>query len=55
MTQAPIALVAALRETSVVFARHHGGVLSGGASTRLRVASIVTVAAGAVADKDLLV
>jgi len=51
MTQAPIALVAALRETSVVFAAIMAAFFLAEPVTRLRVVSIVTVAAGAVAIK----
>jgi drug/metabolite transporter (DMT)-like permease len=51
MTQAPIALVAALRETSVVFAAIMAALFLAEPVTRLRVVSIVTVAAGAVAIK----
>jgi drug/metabolite transporter (DMT)-like permease len=51
MTQAPIALVAALRETSVVFAAIMAAFFLAEPVTRLRVASIMTVATGAVAIK----
>ena len=51
MTQAPIALVAALRETSVVFAAIIAAVFLKEPVTRLRYASAVTVCAGAVAMK----
>jgi drug/metabolite transporter (DMT)-like permease len=51
MTQAPIALVAALRETSVVFGAILAALFLAEPVTRLRVLSIVTVAAGAVAIK----
>ena len=51
MTQAPIALVAALRETSVVFAAIMAAFFLAEPVTRLRVASIMTVTAGAVAIK----
>jgi len=51
MTQAPIALVAALRETSVVFAAIMAALFLAEPVTRLRALSIVTVAAGAVAIK----
>jgi drug/metabolite transporter (DMT)-like permease len=51
MTQAPIALVAALRETSVVFAVIMAAFFLAEPVTRLRVVSIVIVAAGAVAIK----
>ena len=51
MTRAPIALVAALRETSVVFAAVIAVYFLKEPMTRLRVASIVTVCAGAVAVK----
>lgn len=49
MTQAPIALVAALRETSVVFGMLLAGWLLREHLSRLRVVSVLTVAAGAVA------
>lgn len=51
MTQAPIALVAALRETSVIFAAIMAALFLAEPVTRLRVVSIITVAAGAVAIK----
>lgn len=51
MTQAPIALVAALRETSVVFAAIMAALFLAEPVTRLRAVSIITVAAGAVAIK----
>ena len=51
MTRAPIALVAALRETSVVFAAIIAASFLKEPITRLRYASIVTVSAGAVAIK----
>jgi len=51
MTHAPIALVAALRETSVMFAAIMAAFFLAEPVTRLRVASIITVAAGAVAIK----
>jgi drug/metabolite transporter (DMT)-like permease len=51
MTQAPIALVAALRETSVVFAAIMAALFLAEPVTRLRAVSIVTVVAGAVAIK----
>jgi len=51
MTQAPIALVAALRETSVVFAAIMAALFLTEPVTRLRAVSIMTVAAGAVAIK----
>jgi len=51
MTQAPIALVAALRETSVVFAAIMAAFFLAEPVTRLRVVSIITVAAGAAAIK----
>ena len=51
MTQAPIALVAALRETSVVFAAIMAALFLAEPVTRLRAVSIMTVAAGAVAIK----
>ncbi|MES2561395.1 MAG: EamA family transporter [Pseudomonadota bacterium] len=53
MTRAPIALVAALRETSVVFAAIIAAVFLKEPITRLRYASIFTVSAGAVAIKIL--
>ena len=49
MTRAPIALVAALRETSVVFAAIIAASFLKEPITRLRYASIITVSAGAVA------
>jgi drug/metabolite transporter (DMT)-like permease len=49
MTRAPIALVAALRETSVVFGMLLAGWLLREHLSRLRIVSILTVAAGAVA------
>lgn len=51
MTRAPIALVAALRETSVVFAAIIAAYFLREPITRLRYASILTVSAGAVAIK----
>lgn len=51
MTRAPIALVAALRETSVVFAAIIAAAFLKEPITRLRYASIITVCAGAVAIK----
>jgi drug/metabolite transporter (DMT)-like permease len=51
MTRAPIALVAALRETSVVFAAIIAATLLKEPITRIRYISIVTVCAGAVAIK----
>ena len=51
MTHAPIALVAALRETSVVFAAIMAALFLAEPVTRLRIASILAVAAGAVAIK----
>ncbi len=51
MTQAPIALVAALRETSVVFAAIIAASLLKEPITRLRYASIVTVTVGAITMK----
>jgi drug/metabolite transporter (DMT)-like permease len=51
MTQAPIALVAALRETSVVFAAIMAALFLAEPVTRLRAVSIIIVAAGAVAIK----
>ena len=53
MTQAPIALVAALRETSVVFAVLMAAVFLAEPVTRLRAVSIITVVAGAMALKLL--
>lgn len=49
MSQAPIALVAALRETSVVFGMLLAGWLLREHLSRLRVVSVLTVAAGAIA------
>lgn len=49
MTQAPIAMVAALRETSVVFAAIIAAVLLGERVSRMRYLSILIVAGGAVA------
>lgn len=51
MTHAPIALVAALRETSVVFAALFAASFLKETITPLRYASIVTVSAGAIAMK----
>lgn len=51
MTQAPIAMVAALRETSVVFAAIIAATLLGERVSRMRYLSIFIVAAGAVAIK----
>lgn len=51
MTRAPIALVAALRETSVVFAAIIAATLLKEPITRTRYISIVTVCAGAIAIK----
>ena len=51
MTRAPIALVAALRETSVVFAAIIAAGFLKEPITRIRYVSIVTVCAGAVAIK----
>jgi len=51
MTQAPIAMVAALRETSVVFAAVIAATLLGERVSRVRSLSILIVAAGAVAIK----
>ena len=51
MTHAPIALVAALRETSVVFAAIIAVTLLKEPITRIRYVSIVTVCAGAIAIK----
>jgi len=53
MTRAPIALVAALRETSVIFAVIIANFILKEPTTRLRYASIVTVCAGAIAIKVL--
>ncbi len=53
MTRAPIALVAALRETSVVFAAVIASFFLKEPITRVRYASILTVCAGAVAIKML--
>jgi len=53
MTRAPIALVAALRETSVVFAAVIASFFLKEPITRVRYASILTVCAGAVAIKIL--
>jgi len=51
MTRAPIELVAALRETSVVFAAIIAALILKEPITRLSYASIVTVIAGALAIK----
>lgn len=51
MTRAPVALVAALRETSVVFAAIIAAVVLGEPISRVRYLSIFTVCAGAVALK----
>jgi drug/metabolite transporter (DMT)-like permease len=51
MTRAPIALVAALRETSVVFAAILAAAFLKEPITRLRYVSIITVCAGAVVIK----
>jgi drug/metabolite transporter (DMT)-like permease len=51
MTHAPIALVAALRETSVVFAAIIAAVFLGEPISRIRYLSIFTVCAGAIALK----
>lgn len=51
MTRAPIALVAALRETSVVFAAIIAATMLGEPVTRVRYVSIVAVCAGAAAIK----
>lgn len=51
MTRAPIALVAALRETSVIFAAIIAAVFLKEPITRLRFASIFIVSAGAIAIK----
>ncbi|MBI4965505.1 MAG: EamA family transporter [Desulfomonile tiedjei] len=51
MTRAPIALVAALRETSVIFAVIIGAYFLGERITGLRVLSVLMVTAGAVAIK----
>ena len=48
MTQVPIALVAALRETSIVFAALIGALFLGEGLSRLRLASTLLVCAGAV-------
>jgi len=53
MTRAPIALVAALRETSVVFAAIIAAIFLREPITRLRYASIFAVSAGAAAIKVL--
>jgi drug/metabolite transporter (DMT)-like permease len=53
MTHAPIALVAALRESSVVFAAIIAAAFLKEPATRLRYISIFTVVAGAVAIKVL--
>ena len=53
MTRAPIALVASLRETSVVFAAIIGSAVLKEPVTRLRFVSIVIVSAGAIAIKAL--
>lgn len=49
MTRAPVALVAALRETSVVFGLLIATCVLKEPVTRVRVAAILTVAAGAIA------
>ncbi len=49
MTRAPIALVAALRETSVVFALLIAACVLKETVSRLRLAAIVVVGAGAIA------
>jgi drug/metabolite transporter (DMT)-like permease len=51
MTRAPIALVAALRETSVVFAALIAAIFLKEAITRIRYVSIIAVCAGAIAMK----
>jgi drug/metabolite transporter (DMT)-like permease len=51
MTRAPIALVAALRETSIVFAAIIAAAFLKEPITRFRYASILTVSAGAIAIK----
>ena len=51
MTRAPIALVAALRETSVIFALIIAATFLKEPITRLRYASIFIVSAGAIAIK----
>jgi drug/metabolite transporter (DMT)-like permease len=51
MTRAPIASVAALRETSIVFAALIGMLFLKESMSRLRLASILMVCAGAVAIK----
>ena len=49
MTQAPVALVAALRETSVIFGALLGALLLGERFTRRRLAATATVLAGLIA------
>ena len=49
MAHAPVALVAALRETSVIFAALMGSLFLGERFTRQRLAATVTVLAGLVA------
>lgn len=51
MTRAPIALLAALRDTSVVFAAIIAAYFLKDPITRLRYASMVTASTGAVAMK----
>lgn len=53
MTREPIALVAALRETSVIFAAIIAATFLKEPMTRLRFVSNLTVCAGAVAIKVL--
>ncbi len=53
MTRAPIALVAALRETSVVFAMLIAVYFLGEHISRLRLLSALMVTAGAIAIKIL--
>lgn len=53
MTREPIALVAALRETSVIFAAIIASTFLKEPMTRLRFVSNLTVCAGAVAIKIL--
>jgi drug/metabolite transporter (DMT)-like permease len=49
MTQAPVALVAALRETSVIFGALLGALLLGERFTRRRLAATAAVLAGLIA------
>jgi drug/metabolite transporter (DMT)-like permease len=53
MTRAPLALVSAVRETSVVFGALIAVIVLGERITRLRCASIAIVAAGAIMIKLL--